>query len=381
MKSVDLTLNLYSMNTEPVQLVQGDYDATTLSASFVDVDGSTLDLTGKTVSFKVLKADNTEFSTANVTVSGNKASVVLAGQAVTAAGTNYGEFRISTDGGVKKVPRFEINVQESPELPDTQSKSELQELNQAIEKTKNLPRINDNGNWETYNGTAYEDTGKPSQGGVGPQGIQGIQGVQGEKGDKGDTGAQGPQGEKGDTGAAFAYGESYATLAALQAAYPTGDAKGHLVNGTAYVWDGAAWVATSVDLTEYYKKTESDVKYAGINHTHTAAQVGARPDTWMPTASEVGAAAKSTAVSITLAAANWAGTSAPYTQTLSIVGVTATSNQEFLPAQGITADQLTALQSANIVDGGQSAGSVTLKSYGDKPSIDIPLRVIVRGDM
>ncbi|QNO18807.1 BppU family phage baseplate upper protein [Caproicibacterium amylolyticum] len=288
MKAVNLTLNLYSMNTEPVQLVQGDYDATTLSATFVDVDGSTLDLTGKTVSFKVLKSDNTEFSTASVTVSGSTASVVLAGQAVTAAGINYGEFRIAADSGIKKVPRFEINVQESPELPDTQSKSELQELNQAIEKTKNLPKIGDNGNWETYNGTAYTDTGKPSAI-VGPAGPQGVQGLQGEKGNTGDIGPQGPQGEKGDAGAAFAYGESYATLEALQAAYPAGDAKGHLVNGTAYVWDGAAWVATSVDLSDYDKRSVADAKYAGINHTHTAAQVGARPDTWMPTAAEVGA--------------------------------------------------------------------------------------------
>ncbi|MBE6722010.1 MAG: DUF2479 domain-containing protein [Ruminococcaceae bacterium] len=178
MKAVNLTLNLYSMNTEPVQLVQGDYDATTLSAMFIDVDGSTLDLTGKTLSFKVLKADGTEFSTSSVTASGSTASVILSGQAVTAAGTNYGEFRISTDGGVKKVPRFEINVQESPELPDTQSKSELQELNEAIAKTENLPRIGENGNWEIYNGTAYEDTGNKSFK-VGPEGPQGIQGAAG----------------------------------------------------------------------------------------------------------------------------------------------------------------------------------------------------------
>jgi hypothetical protein len=87
------------------------------------------------------------------------------------------------------------------------------------------------------------------------------------------------KGEKGDAGANFAYGESYATLEALQAAYPTGDSKGHLVGGTACIWDGTAWVARSVDLSEYYKKKESDAKYAGINHTHTAAQVGAAPDT------------------------------------------------------------------------------------------------------
>lgn len=179
MKAVNLTLNLYSMNTEPVQLVQGDYDATTLSATFVDIDGSTLDLTGKTVSFKVLKADGTEFSTSSVTASGSTASVILSGQAVTAAGVNYGEFRIAEGSGVKKVPRFEIEVQASPELPDSQSKSELQELNQAIAKTENLPRIGANGNWETYNGTAYENTGKPSRGETGAQGIQGVQGAAG----------------------------------------------------------------------------------------------------------------------------------------------------------------------------------------------------------
>lgn len=40
---------------------------------------------------------------------------------------------------------------------------------------------------------------------------------------------------------------------------------------------------------------------------------------------------------------------------------------------------LEAMQSANIQDGGQTAGNVTLKAYGDKPTIDIPVRLIVRG--
>lgn len=184
---------------------------------------------------------------------------------------------------------------------------------------------------------------KGEKGDKGDIGLAGPQGMQGIQGGKGDTGPQGPQGEKGDTGAAFAYGESYDTLDALKAKYPTGDSKGHLVNGIVYIWNSAAWVATSVDLSGYV--------------------------------------AKSTSVSIILTAANWVGTVTPYMQTFSTTGVTATSNQEFLPALDITADQLNALQSANIVDGGQSAGSVTLKAYGDKPGIDIPLRVIVRGDM
>lgn len=95
---------------------------------------------------------------------------------------------------------------------------------------------------------------------------------------------------------------------------------------------------------------------------------------------DAGAAKKSTSTSATLAAASWTGDTAPYTQSVSITGVTATSNQEFLPALDITTDQLTALQSANIVDGGQADGSVTLKAFSDKPTIDIPIRVIVRGD-
>lgn len=96
---------------------------------------------------------------------------------------------------------------------------------------------------------------------------------------------------------------------------------------------------------------------------------------------DVIATTKSTIVSATLSASSWSGDSAPYTYTLSVSNVTATSNQEFLPALDITDEQLTVLQSANIQDGGQSSGSVTLKAFGYKPTIDVPIRVIVRGDM
>ena len=89
---------------------------------------------------------------------------------------------------------------------------------------------------------------------------------------------------------------------------------------------------------------------------------------------------KSTIISATLTATDWQGASAPYTYTLSVSGVTATSNQEFLPALEITDAQLTALQSANIQDGGQAANSVILKAFGDKPTIDVPIRLILRGD-
>ena len=91
-------------------------------------------------------------------------------------------------------------------------------------------------------------------------------------------------------------------------------------------------------------------------------------------------AGPSVGVTATLSASSWSGNSAPYTYTLAVNGVTATSNQELLPALDITDKQLTALQAANIQDGGQTSGSVTLKAFGDKPTINIPIRVIVRGD-
>lgn len=91
-------------------------------------------------------------------------------------------------------------------------------------------------------------------------------------------------------------------------------------------------------------------------------------------------AGASETVTATLLAASWTGDAAPYTYTLPVSGVTATSNQEVLPALNITAEQLEALQSANIQDGGQAENSMTLKAYGDKPTIDLPIRVIKRGD-
>jgi hypothetical protein len=83
----------------------------------------------------------------------------------------------------------------------------------------------------------------------------------------------------------------------------------------------------------------------------------------------------------TLSAASWVGSVIPYTYTLSVTGVTPTSVQEILPTTDITEAQLAALLNAIIQDGGQSTNTVVLKAWGEKPIIDIPIRVILRGDM
>ena len=107
---------------------------------------------------------------------------------------------------------------------------------------------------------------------------------------------------------------------------------------------------------------------------HKASHMTGGSDELSP--ADIGAAEKATIVTATLAANGWSNGA----YILTVSGVTATSNQEILPAVDITAEQLEALQAANIQDGGQAAGNITLKAYGDVPTIDIPIRVIKRGD-
>lgn len=84
---------------------------------------------------------------------------------------------------------------------------------------------------------------------------------------------------------------------------------------------------------------------------------------------------KSTVVNTTLLASGWIDG----TYTVSSESITTTSIQEVVPAIDVTAEQLQALQSANIQDAGQANGSLTIKAYGDVPTIDIPIRIVVSG--
>lgn len=93
-------------------------------------------------------------------------------------------------------------------------------------------------------------------------------------------------------------------------------------------------------------------------------------------ADDVGAARKSNTVVVALLADNW--TDGVYE--IEVEGVTATSNQEILPIAEPSLDELEALQMANIQDGGQEEGKIILKAYGTPPEMDIPIRIILRGD-
>jgi hypothetical protein len=83
---------------------------------------------------------------------------------------------------------------------------------------------------------------------------------------------------------------------------------------------------------------------------------------------------KSTMVNMTVSA--WSNT-----VTITNANITPTSPVELMPGDGITAEQLKALQKANIIGGTQTTGSIQLKIMGTVPSISIPIKLIIRGDM
>lgn len=85
-------------------------------------------------------------------------------------------------------------------------------------------------------------------------------------------------------------------------------------------------------------------------------------------------------VETTLEQLKW-GTDNPPQYTLEVEGVTETNINEILPAIDITESQAEALQQANLFDAGQEVGKIILKALGERPNQDIPVRVIVRGDI
>ena len=113
------------------------------------------------------------------------------------------------------------------------------------------------------------------QGIQGPQGEQGIQGEKGDKGDKGDTGAQGPQGEQGVQGPEGPQGPAGVAGANGKSAYQTAVEAGYAGTETAF--------------NEALKDVPGHIANKDNPHGVTAAQVGARPNTWTPSASDVGA--------------------------------------------------------------------------------------------
>lgn len=210
------------------------------------------------------------------------------------------------------------------------------------------------------------------KGDTGPQGPQGVQGIQGEKGEQG---IQGPQGEAGESAYTAASKGGYTGTATqfnsdLAKIGNKADKTVPAAAGNLAALDAAGNLSDSGKKPADFqaKVTASGLLKGDGNGGVTAAAAGT--DYSGPKAT----------VTATLLASGWTGSEAPFVYTLAIAGVTATSYQELVPAVNIMAEQLKALQAANITDAGQAAGTMTLKAYGKKPAVDIPIRVIKEGE-
>ncbi len=118
------------------------------------------------------------------------------------------------------------------------------------------------------------------------------------------------------------------------------------------------------DVTQY--EQEGDL-FAAADINATNAEVNAKDN-------------KSARHDLTLTAASWTGASAPFQYVLAVPGVLASngSKQEVYLPSTATPAQFEAYNDAQLADGGQAANQITIKAYGSKPAINIPIVVEVK---
>lgn len=81
-----------------------------------------------------------------------------------------------------------------------------------------------------------------------------------------------------------------------------------------------------------------------------------------------------------LRAAGWSGTSAPYTQTVSVSIVKNPSIDGYVGlAETVTTEQWNAAALARLRKTAQGNGTITITAEGDRPTIDIPITVVLTG--
>lgn len=98
------------------------------------------------------------------------------------------------------------------------------------------------------------------------------------------------------------------------------------------------------------------------------------------TKSEKTYAKKSTLVNTTLTASKWTGSSAPYTYVLSVSGATTSNIVEINYASNASSQAIEAYQNAMLADGGQTTNQITIKAT-EKPTVDIPITIVIRNDL
>ena len=84
-----------------------------------------------------------------------------------------------------------------------------------------------------------------------------------------------------------------------------------------------------------------------------------------------------TSISVTASSSGWSGSSAPYTNTIYVSGVTSNNIVEVGLSSSATDAQVKACMAASIAKITQSSGSIKLYAYGTKPTTNIPLSIVL----
>lgn len=124
---------------------------------------------------------------------------------------------------------------------------------------------------------------------------------------------------------------------------------------------------------------ENAAKFDQVNQKASELQASITENANQITALQNGKADKPVSINASITAANWTGDGAPYTNTIAVEGVTETSVIDIVLPDSLTSEHITAYQEAQIFNGSQAEGSITLNCWGIVPLIDLPVIVIIRG--
>ncbi len=274
-----------------------------------------------------------------------------------------------------------------------------QAADRAAQAAVHAPTVQ-NGMWWVFDPAsgAYIDTG------VAAQGPQGPQGALGEKGDKGDPGTPG---KDGADGASFTIGARFDSLQALLQAHPTGTpgqayAVGTAEENTIYNW--SAEFGTWQDLGRLkgpqgepgpqgekgepgaagQPGPQGEPGADGMSAYEAARQGGFEGDAqsfYAALAQLPGKLDCPTFVRVTLAAAGWSGSQAPYTQTAACPGATADPSRSILTVCPTWADgeQVEAVAACRVLATAQGDNTLAFTAYLEKPECDLTFDVEVQG--
>ena len=88
---------------------------------------------------------------------------------------------------------------------------------------------------------------------------------------------------------------------------------------------------------------------------------------------------KSVTVTTTIPSSGRGSDGPPYTNTLTVEGVTETNVVDIVIPGTTTSDEMTAYQEAMILNGSQTDRRVTLNAWGVVPVIELPVTIVIRG--